>query len=65
MQFQRLDDAEKDKYTTNNEESNNNDTVTENVDAEGSLDENSIDKILGDPDINDFDNIFSLGEKAG
>lgn len=30
-----------------------------------SLDENSIDKILGDPDINDFDNIFSLGEKAG
>lgn len=60
-----IDDAEKDKYTTNNEESNNNDTVTENVDAEGSLDENSIDKILGDPDINDFDNIFSLGEKAG
>lgn len=58
-----IDDAEKDKYTTNNEESNNNDTVTENVDAEGSLDENSIDKILGDPDINDFDNIFSLGEK--
>ena len=40
-----IDDAEKDKYTTNNEESNNNDTVTENVDAEGSLDENSIDKI--------------------
>ena len=60
-----IDDAEKDKYTTNNEESNNNDTVTENVDAEGSLVENSIDKILGDPDINDFDNIFSLGEKAG
>lgn len=57
-----IDDAEKSKYTENNEETIDDDT---NINAEGSLNENNIEKMLGDPDIDDFDKIFDLGEKAG
>lgn len=55
-----IDDAEKDKYSINteNEES-------DNIIATGSLDENNIEEIFGNPDVSDFDNIFDLGEKAG
>lgn len=61
-----IDDAEKDKYISNNEtieadnEEDNQDIITN-----GSLDESNIEKILGDPEISDFDNIFSLGDKTG
>jgi len=55
-----IDDAEKDKYTTNNSDENNS-----NIIPDGNLDENNIEKMLGDPEISDFDNIFALGEKAG
>lgn len=55
-----IDDAEKDKYTNNNVEDND-----ENINTEGCLNENNIEKLLGDPDINDFDNIFSLATKTG
>ena len=55
-----IDDAEKDKYTTNNSNEDNS-----NIIQDGNLDENNIEKMLGDPEISDFDNIFALGEKAG
>ena len=55
-----IDDAEKDKYTTNNSDEDN-----PNIIQNGNLDENNIEKMLGDPEISDFDNIFALGEKAG
>lgn len=55
-----IDDAEKDKYTTTTTE----DDTTNSI-SEGSLDENNIEKLFGDPEVSDFDNIFSLGEKVG
>lgn len=55
-----IDDAEKDKYTTNNSDEDNS-----NIIQDGNLDENNIEKMLGNPEISDFDNIFALGEKAG
>lgn len=60
-----IDDAEKDKYTSNNEECKEDNISNENVIADGSLDESNIEKILGDPEISDFDNIFALGDKTG
>lgn len=53
-----IDDAEKDKYTENNEKSNI-DTTDDNVEGD-SLDENDVEKMLGSPSAEDFDNIFSL-----
>ena len=32
---------------------------------DGSLNEDNIEKILGNPDIDDFDNLFSLGKMTG
>ena len=55
-----IDDAEKDKYTTNNSDEDNS-----NIIQDGNLEENNIEKMLGDPKISVFDNIFALGEKAG
>ena len=55
-----IDDAEKDKYTTNNSDEDNS-----NIIQDGNLEENNIEKMLGDPEISDFDNIFALGEKSG
>ena len=55
-----IDDAEKDKYTNNTEVED-----SDNVITSGSLDENNIEEIFGNPDVSDFDNIFDLGEKAG
>ena len=55
-----IDDAEKDKYSNNTEAEE-----TDNIITSGSLDENNIEKIFGNPDVSDFDNIFDLGEKAG
>lgn len=60
-----LDDAEKDKYLSNSE-SNESDENLQEHDNEISgevLNENNVEKLLGDPKIEDFDNIFSLGEK--
>ena len=51
-------DAEKDKYTSDINEEND-------VTIDGSLNEDNIEKILGDPDIDDFDNLFSLGKMTG
>lgn len=56
-----IDDAEKSKYTSNNDDNNENDNNTN----EGDLDENNIEKILGDPEIEDFNNIFDLGKVTG
>ena len=53
-----IDDAEKDKYTSDINEEND-------VTIDGSLNEDNIEKILGDPDIDDFDNLFSLGKMTG
>ena len=55
-----IDDAEKDKYSINTEDENDN-----NITATESLNENSIEAMFGDPEISDFDNIFNLDEKAG
>ena len=62
-----IDDAEKDKYVTGYNETDNNAIEDKNVNiiTEGSLDENNIEKMLENPDINDFDNIFSLGKLTG
>ena len=30
----------------------------------GALNESNVETLLGEPDVNDFDNIFSLGDKA-
>ena len=60
-----IDDAEKDKYTSNNEELNENeDNCNENIITNGALNESNVETLLGEPDVNDFDNIFSLGDKA-
>lgn len=48
-----IDDAEKDKYIDDNNISNNNE---DNI----ILDEENVEKILGTPNVEDFDNIFSL-----
>ena len=62
-----IDDAEKDKYVTDSNETDNNaiENDNANVITEESLEENNIEKILGDPDIDDFDNLFSLGKMTG
>lgn len=62
-----IDDAEKDKYVTNKTEIDNDNSNADNVNiiSEGTLDESNIDKILGEPEISDFDSIFSLGNLAG
>lgn len=55
-----IDDAEKDKYTENNDNSNT-DTNTTDDNVEGNLlDENNVEKMLGTPSVEDFDNIFML-----
>lgn len=53
-----IDDAEKDKYsiTTENE-------ASDNVITTGTLDENNIEEMFGNPEVSDFDNIFNLDEK--
>lgn len=53
-----IDDAEKDKYTENNDNSNS-DNADDNVEGD-SLDENDVEKKLGTPNAEDFDNIFIL-----
>lgn len=58
-----IDDAEKEKYTSNNETQNTDDN-DETVITNGALNENNVEALLGDPDMEDFDNIFSLGDKA-
>lgn len=52
-----IDDAEKDKYTENNNDDTN---TTENAKENNSLDENSVEEMLGTPSVEDFDNIFML-----
>lgn len=54
-----VDDAEKSKYIDNNENIDAN--LEDNIITEGSLNENNIEKMLGNPDIDDFDKIFELG----
>ena len=57
-----IDDAEKDKYTTNSSDTNNDsDNV---ITSEESLNEKNVEELLGTPDINDFDNIFNLDKKT-
>ena len=57
-----IDDAEKDKYTTDSEQNdNNNNDENTNIQTEGSLDETNIEEILGHPEVNDFEKIFDLG----
>ena len=55
-----IDDAEKDKYTTGSEDNDNNNDENTNVTTEGSLNENNIEEILGNPDVTDFEKIFDL-----
>ncbi len=57
-----LDDAEKSKYDENVNSSNEN--IEQPIIQNGGLNESKIENILGDPSIEDFENIFSLGEKA-
>ena len=61
-----IDDAEKDKYSNNNDDGNaeNEDNSSNTVD-ETTLNESNIEKMLGDPEVEDFENIFALGNRAG
>lgn len=54
-----LDDAEKSKITSNTE-INEEQLVSEN----GGLDEDEIEKILGEPSEEDFESVFGLGREA-
>lgn len=61
-----IDDAEKDKYTTNSSETNTDIELDNysNITQDGGLNEKNIEEILGSPDVNDFGEIFNL-EKTG
>ena len=61
-----IDDAEKDKYSNNNDDGNaENEDNSNNTVSETTLNESNIEKMLGDPEVEDFENIFALGNKAG
>jgi len=60
-----IDDAEKGKLTNNQEDANNAENESLNANSEVELDENNIEKILGQPTVQDFDSIFSLDKMAG
>ncbi len=57
-----LDDAEKSKLT-NNSETENEETEESILDG-GGLNENNVERILGDPSVEDFNSLFELGGKA-
>ena len=57
-----IDDAEKDKLNGNIEESETPE-LEENIQEE-TLNEENIEKMLGEPSIDDYDNIFNLGQSA-
>lgn len=54
-----IDDAEKDKYTKND----NMESTSIIVNDEGELNENNVEKLLGNPEVSDFENIFTLGNQ--
>ena len=54
-----IDDAEKAKYTKND----NMESTSIIVNDEGELNENNVEKILGNPEVSDFENIFTLGNQ--
>ena len=58
-----IDDAEKGKYSSNDDDENTGDGNS--VNNQGGLNENNIEKLFGDPDIEDYNSIFDLGNKAG
>lgn len=61
-----IDDAEKSKFTSSNDNDNDKNNLEESVVIEdGSLNENKIEEILGNPDESDFEALFDLGKKAG
>lgn len=60
-----IDDAEKSKFTSNNDNDGEN-TVDEDVITEnGALNENKIEEMLGNPDEKTFEDIFNLGKLTG
>ena len=60
-----IDDAEKDKYSGNNDEDTDNEKNANDTVNETGLNESNIEKMLGDPEVEDFESIFALGNKAG
>ena len=52
-----------DKYSSNDDNENTGDGNS--VNNQGVLNENNIEKLFGDPDIEDYNSIFDLGNKAG
>ena len=56
-----IDDAEKDKYSNDNNVVNDNNTLT----SQGELNENDIEKLFGEPEISDYDSIFNLAANTG
>lgn len=57
-----LDDAEKSKLE--NSEDMQNENVESQITEDGGLNESKIESILGDPSVEDFENIFALDKKA-
>lgn len=55
-----IDDAEKSKYTIDGEVNDSNSDENTNATTEDALNENSIENILGDPGVEDFEKIFDL-----
>ena len=57
-----VDDAEKDKLNKNDED--NADLEAEDNIEEETLNEENIEEMLGEPSVDDFENLFNLGESA-
>ena len=62
-----LSEDEKDKIRNiiKNNDNNENEYNGSNIIDDNTLNENNIEKMLGDPEIEDFENIFTLGNKSG
>lgn len=61
-----IDDAEKSKFTSNDDNNNEENNLEESAIAEnGFLNENKIEDILGNPDESDFEALFNLNKMVG
>ena len=59
-----IDDAEKDKYSDIDKECDNVIALESSLNNQGGLNENNIEKLLGTPDISEYDSIFDLVARA-
>ena len=60
-----IDDAEKDKFSNNSEEDVENEDNSNYTDSESILNESKVEKMLENPNIEDFEDVFTLGNNVG